>query len=86
MKRTIISATYLTLVIALSLTLPSCHRSNNTDGAKLEFSADTVLFDTVFTTVTSSTRTFTVRNTTGAPVEVDIALAGGREETDAVLR
>ena len=79
MKRTIIFATYVILAIALALTLPSCHRNNNIDGAKLEFSADTVMFDTVFTTVTSSTRSFTVRNTTGAPVEVDIALAGGRQ-------
>ena len=79
MKKTIISTIYVLLVIALSLTMPGCHRNNNTEGAKLEFSADTVLFDTVFTTVTSSTRTFTVRNTTGAPLEVDIALAGGKQ-------
>ena len=51
MKKTIISATYLILVIALAFTLPSCHHNNNVE-AKLEFSADTVLFDTVFTTVT----------------------------------
>jgi len=79
MKKTIKTVTYLLLVIALALTLPSCHRNNNVDGVKLEFSADTVLFDTVFTTITSSTRTFTVRNTSGAPVEVDIALAGGKQ-------
>lgn len=79
MKRTIIFATYLILVVALSLTLPSCHRNNNIEGVKLEFSADTVMFDTVFTTITSSTRSFTVRNTTGSPVEVDIVLAGGKQ-------
>ena len=63
----------------LALTMPSCHRNNNAEGVKLEFSADTVMFDTVFTTITSSTRSFIVRNTTGAPVEVDIALAGGKQ-------
>jgi hypothetical protein len=78
MKKTIISATYLILVIALALTLPSCHRNNNVE-AKLEFSADTVIFDTVFTTITSSTRSFTVRNTTSDPIEVDIVLAGGTQ-------
>lgn len=70
---------YTLLVFALALTLPSCHRNPNADGVKLVFSADTVLFDTVFTTITSSTRSFTVRNTTGSPVEVDIALAGGKQ-------
>ena len=69
---------YAILVFVLAVTTPSCHRSN--DGqTKLEFSADTVLFDTVFTTITSSTRTFTVRNTSGTSVEVDIALAGGKQ-------
>ena len=70
---------YTILVLALAVTMPSCHRNNNVDGVKLEFSADTVLFDTVFTTITSSTRSFTVRNTTGSPVEVDIVLAGGKQ-------
>lgn len=79
MKRTIILATYVMLATVLALTMPGCHRNNNLDGVKLEFSADTVMFDTVFTTLTSSTRTFTVRNTTGSPVEVDIALAGGNQ-------
>ena len=78
MKRTIISATYVILAIVLALNMPSCHRDNNVE-ANLEFSADTVLFDTVFTTITSSTRSFTVRNTTGVPVKVDIALAGGKQ-------
>ena len=77
-NNTIIGVIYLMLVISLAMTLPSCHRNNNVD-AKLEFSADTVLFDTVFTTISSSTRSFTVRNTTGAPMEVDIALAGGKQ-------
>ena len=78
MNKTIISATYLMLVIALAFTLPGCHRNNNFDGVKLEFSADTVMFDTVFTTLTSSTRSFTVHNNTASPLEVDIVLAGGK--------
>ena len=75
---TILSAIYLAmLTVAIALTLPSCHR-NNTAESVLEFSADTVMFDTVFTTITSSTRSFTVHNTSGAAVKVDIALAGGK--------
>ena len=81
-------ALYLLYVIIISasvvLTMPSCHRNNNVDGVELEFSADTVLFDTVFTTISSSTQTFTVRNTTGSPVEVDIALAGGKQSNYSI--
>jgi len=78
MKHTI-RTLYVFLAIALSFTVPSCQRNSNTDGVKLEFSSDTVMFDTVFTTITSSTRSFTVRNTTGSPAEVDIVLAGGKQ-------
>ena len=78
-KNLLLSAMYVALMLVLVLTMPSCHRNNNVDGVKLEFSMDTVMFDTVFTTITSSTRSFTVRNTTGSPVEVDIALAGGTQ-------
>ena len=78
MKHIVYTIYAMTVVMALAFTLPSCHRNNNAEG-NLEFSADTVMFDTVFTTITSSTRTFTVRNTTGSPVEVDIVLAGGKQ-------
>ena len=77
-RNILISTIYLILALTLAFTLPACHRNNNVE-ANLEFSSDTVMFDTVFTTVTSSTRTFTVRNTTGSPVEVDIILAGGKQ-------
>lgn len=74
----VIPVVYALLLLVVVFTMPSCRR-NSDEGTKLEFSADTVLFDTVFTTVSSSTRTFTVHNTTGSPVEVDIALAGGKQ-------
>ncbi|HPD54413.1 MAG TPA: hypothetical protein PLI08_10740, partial [Bacteroidia bacterium] len=50
-----------------------------TDGdAKLEFSTDTVIFDTVFTTVGSSTEVFVVYNRNDQPVKVSsIRLATG---------
>jgi hypothetical protein len=47
-------------------------------GITLDFSADTVLFDTVFTTVPFSvTKRFVVRNPSSNAVRVDIALEGG---------
>ena len=44
---------------------------------KLVFSTDTLMFDTVFTTLTSVTRSFTVFNPSKEPVKLDIFLAGG---------
>lgn len=45
--------------------------------AKLEFSTDTVLFDTIFTTIGSSTKNFRVYNNQNQPITVDrIRLAG----------
>ena len=78
-RNILVISVYLIVATMLALSMPSCHRNNNAEGVKLEFSADTVMFDTVFTTITSSTRSFTVRNTTGSPVEVDIVLAGGKQ-------
>ncbi|MFT3885744.1 MAG: hypothetical protein QM724_10030 [Flavobacteriales bacterium] len=45
--------------------------------ARLEMSQDTVLFDTIFTTVGSITKRFTVHNRNREAVRVDIALEGG---------
>lgn len=46
--------------------------------AKLEFSKDTLTFDTVFTTVGSATRYFIVYNRNSKPINIsDIHLAGG---------
>ena len=60
----------------------SCEREGfvTDDGAaKLDFSADTVAFDTVFTTVGTPTRMLTVYNRTGDNVRLStVTLAGGR--------
>ncbi|MCB0795207.1 MAG: hypothetical protein KDB88_10765 [Flavobacteriales bacterium] len=48
------------------------------EGVALEFSQDSIRFDTVFTTLTTSvTRAFRVRNPSREAVRVDISLAGG---------
>lgn len=46
-------------------------------GVQLEFSRDSILFDTVFTTVGTVTKRFTVRNPHSQGVRVNIALEGG---------
>lgn len=46
-------------------------------GIQLEFSADSILFDTVFTTVGTVTKRFTVHNPNDQGVRVNIALEGG---------
>ncbi len=63
-----------------ALLLLACRKDElvTTDsGAKLFLTEDTVLFDTIFTTVGSVTKRFTVRNENDQAVEVNVALQGG---------
>lgn len=62
------------------IALASCNKPDTlqTSGFQLAFSTDTVLFDTVFTTLGSSTRQLRVKNTSTEPIQIKrIALAGG---------
>ncbi len=64
----------------LAVLLFSCRKDEQfTDdpGAQLVLTEDTILFDTIFTTVGSVTKRFTVRNENTGAVKVDIALEGG---------
>ena len=64
----------------LLLFLASCRKDEQFTGdpVQLVFSSDTVMFDTVFTQLTTSvTKRFTARNTSSNAVRVDIALEGG---------
>lgn len=56
----------------------SCNRHGG-DGDKLVFSTDTLMFDTIFTTVGSITRNFTVYNPSSDPMKVDVYLAGNSQ-------
>jgi hypothetical protein len=73
----------LTRIFALSaliLSLLSCKKDKLiTDGAaKLAFSQDSVLFDTVFTTIGSTTKRFKIYNRHKQPIKIsEIWLAGG---------
>jgi len=62
------------------ITMDSCKKEEfSTDGnAKLEFSQDTIIFDTVFTQVGSSTEVFTVYNRKNQAIKISsIRLASG---------
>ncbi len=67
-------------MILLICLLNSCDEENLLidDNASLVFSTDTVMFDTVFTSIGSTTQNFRVINKYGQPIEVSsIYLAGG---------
>ena len=64
------------LLLATTVLFPGCNRHGFDDSVKLEFSTDTLMFDTVFTTVTSITRNFTVKNPSKNPVKLDILRQG----------
>ena len=72
---------YFLLFLLTGLTLLSCRKEEKitTDpSAKLEFSGDTVLFDTVFTTVGSTVASLLVYNPNDKKIVISsIQLAGG---------
>ncbi|MGQ9621430.1 MAG: choice-of-anchor Q domain-containing protein [Bacteroidales bacterium] len=58
----------------------SCEKQTITVGSKIVFSEDTVFFDTVFTTIGSTTRELRVRNNSNSKLLIEkIYLAGGNE-------
>jgi len=67
-------------VAIISITLFSCEDEGyvTSPDAQLKFSTDTITFDTIFTTIGSTTRRFTVQNPYSEPVLISsIRLAGG---------
>jgi len=69
----------LFLVALAALVLTNCRKDEKfteDSGVRLDFSMDTVMFDTIFTTVNSITKRFTVHNPNANAVRVDIALEG----------
>ncbi len=71
----------------LAAVLPGCEPKESlvqTSG-KLEFDRDTVLFDTVFTTVRTITKRLWVYNRNSGAVRTDIALAGSQGATYSLI-
>lgn len=68
-------------IIFLTLGVYSCRKTNFYDGnnAKVEFSSDTVFFDTVFTSIGSSTRRLMIRNPFSQTLQLErVWIAGGK--------
>jgi len=68
------------LIVILSVVVLSCSEEDfiTSPSAKLEFSTDTLAFDTVFTSIGSVTKRFTVHNTHNRSINISkIYLAGG---------
>ncbi|MFT5779822.1 MAG: hypothetical protein ACI837_002781, partial [Crocinitomicaceae bacterium] len=77
MLRTFLLFSSLTAIFAV-ISLSSCKKPLNFSGGNLSFSADTVVFDTVFTTIGSTTKNFKFYNTDKRTVKIEqIELMGG---------
>ena len=73
-------ASVLLFFIITFLSMSSCRKDDllTDSSAKLTFSADSVLFDTVFTSIGSTTRQLMIYNTNNRPLKIStIRLAGG---------
>lgn len=69
-------------LFALSLSINSCSEEkwNESPDFKLEFSVDTVLFDTIFSSIGTATYPLTVYNRSAAKVKIsDLELCGGQD-------
>jgi len=78
LSRTLYIISFL-LLAWLTTYLSSCKKDVLFSKENLSFSVDTVLFDTVFTTVGSTTKRFKIYNTSNRPVKIDhVILEGGQ--------
>lgn len=65
-------------LVLISITFSSCKKDKINTSAGVTFSTDTLTFDTLFTTLGSTTKFFTIRNTQKEAIKISsIKLAGG---------
>lgn len=77
MKNYILFSFYL-IIIGFTLSMSSCKKPLNFSKSNLSFSQDTVIFDTVFTTIGSVTKRFKIYNNDSKTLKIDqITLLGG---------
>jgi hypothetical protein len=70
----------LTLLVVMLGQLSSCKKDAFLSSGKLSFSTDTVVFDTVFTTIGSTTKQFKIYNKDNRTIRIDeIELMGGED-------
>ena len=68
------------ILLLITILSNSCKKDILSSDGALSFSEDTVLFDTVFTTVGSATRQFKIYNRSSDEVNISsIMLAGGQQ-------
>ena len=78
MKKYFYYVAVLSIVFAASFSMTSCKKEVFFSEGNLDFSADTVVFDTVFTTVGSTTQRLKIYNRSNRALKVDqIELMGG---------
>jgi hypothetical protein len=75
--KTIRTLFLLTVTATVLFACRKNERFTDDSGIRLEFSQDTVLFDTVFTTVGTVTKRFTARNPNANAVRISVGLEGG---------
>lgn len=68
--------TYI-IILLIALFGHACRKHNLDQNKRLYFSTTSITFDTVFTTLGSTTRYFTVHNPSDKDINVDVYLAGG---------
>ncbi|MFM7666673.1 MAG: hypothetical protein ACKO7D_00620, partial [Bacteroidota bacterium] len=69
---------FFIFILVLAGSFMSCKKNNLLSKKNLEFSVDTLVFDTVFTTVGSTTKQFKIYNKESKTVQIDqIELMGG---------
>ena len=68
------------MIILGFVPLNSCNKMKGFSKENLSFSVDTVVFDTVFTTVGSTTKQFKIYNPSSKSIQIDeIELMGGEQ-------
>lgn len=74
------------ITVLLLLTFVNCRKKDNifNTSASISFSQDTILFDTLFTTVGSTTKKFKIYNTTGQPIKISSILL--EQQTNSMFR
>jgi hypothetical protein len=76
MKKAVFHLVALVLLIGISLS--SCKKESLDTKSGISFSMDTLTFDTLFTTLGSTTKFFTIKNTQKQPIKISsIRLGGG---------
>ena len=73
-----------TIILLIAFCGNACRKPVLDDNIKLRFSQSSITFDTVFTTLGSTTRYFTVYNPSEKDITVAVYLAGGNTSSFSI--